>query len=67
MGYSECGQLHHGWRRIGSSSWDAPQELVGQPPTVTRQVQIGTTFDLDHIVEAHPCMEENNAVDRSYF
>jgi len=57
MGYPECGQPDRVWRRIGSSSWDAPEELVGQPPTVTRHVQIGTNFDLDQIVEAHPCRE----------
>jgi hypothetical protein len=67
MGYPECGQLHHGWRRIGGSSWDTPQDLVGQTPTVTRHVQIGTTFDLDQIVKAHPRMEEDKVVDRSYF
>jgi hypothetical protein len=30
-------------------------------------VQIGATFDLEQIVEAHVCMEENKVVDRSYF
>jgi hypothetical protein len=37
------------------------------PKTFTRHVQIGTTFDLEKIVEAHPRMEENKVVDRSYF
>jgi len=32
------------------------------PLTVTQYVQIGTTFDLDQIVEAYPCMEANNVV-----
>jgi hypothetical protein len=53
MGYPECGQPDHVWRRIGSSSWDAFQELVPQ----LLHGQIGTNFDLDQIVEAHPRME----------
>jgi len=44
-----------------------PLQLVGRTRTGTRHVQIGMTFDLDQIVEAHPRMEENKVVDRSYF
>ena len=35
------------------------QELVRQTPTGTRHVQIGMTFHLDQIVEAHRCVEGN--------
>jgi NADPH:quinone reductase-like Zn-dependent oxidoreductase len=37
------------------------QELVEQIAAGTLKVQIGTTFRLDEIVEAHRCMEENRA------
>ena len=37
------------------------QELVDQIAGGTLQVQIGKTFHLDEIVEAHRCMEENKA------
>jgi hypothetical protein len=37
------------------------QEPVGQTPTGTRHVQIGLTFHLDQIIEAHRCMEGNKA------
>jgi NADPH:quinone reductase-like Zn-dependent oxidoreductase len=37
------------------------QELVDQIAAGTLHVQIGKTFHLDEIVEAHHCMEENKA------
>jgi len=37
------------------------QELVKQIAEGTLSVQIGKTFRLDEIVEAHRCMEENKA------
>ncbi len=37
------------------------QELVDQIAAGTLKVQIGKTFRLDEIVEAHRCMEENKA------
>jgi len=37
------------------------QELVDQIAAGTLHVQIGKTFHLDEIVEAHRCMEENKA------
>jgi NADPH:quinone reductase-like Zn-dependent oxidoreductase len=37
------------------------QELVDQIAGATLHVQIGKTFHLDEIVEAHRCMEENKA------
>jgi NADPH:quinone reductase-like Zn-dependent oxidoreductase len=37
------------------------QELVDQITAGTLHVQIGRTFHLDQIVEAHRCMEENKA------
>ncbi len=37
------------------------QELVDQIEAGTLRVQVGRTFPLDEIVEAHRCMEENNA------
>jgi len=37
------------------------QELVDQISSGTMHVQIGKTFHLDQIVEAHRCMEENKA------
>jgi NADPH:quinone reductase-like Zn-dependent oxidoreductase len=37
------------------------QELVDQIAGGTLHVQIGKTFHLDEIVEAHRCMEENKA------
>ncbi len=40
---------------------DALQELVDQISAGTLHVQIGKTFHLDQIVEAHRCVEENKA------
>jgi len=37
------------------------QELVDQIAAGTLRVQVGKTFHLDEIVEAHRCMEENKA------
>lgn len=37
------------------------QELVDQVATGTLRVQVGRTFRLDEIAEAHRCMEENRA------
>jgi NADPH:quinone reductase-like Zn-dependent oxidoreductase len=37
------------------------EELVGQIAASTLRVQVGRTFRLDDIVEAHRCMEENSA------
>jgi NADPH:quinone reductase-like Zn-dependent oxidoreductase len=37
------------------------QELVDQIAAGTLRVQIGKTFSLDEIVEAHRVMEENKA------
>ena len=37
------------------------QQLVEQVETGTLRVQIGKTFQLDQIVEAHRSMEENKA------
>jgi NADPH:quinone reductase-like Zn-dependent oxidoreductase len=37
------------------------QELVDQVAAGTLQVQVGRVFQLDDIVEAHRCMEENKA------
>jgi NADPH:quinone reductase-like Zn-dependent oxidoreductase len=37
------------------------QELVEQIAAGTLQVQVGRTFHLDEIAEAHRCMEENKA------
>ena len=37
------------------------QELVAQVAAGTIHVQVGRTFRLDEIVEAHRCMEENRA------
>ena len=37
------------------------QELVDQIAVGTMKVQVGRTFQLDEIVEAHRCMEENKA------
>ena len=37
------------------------EELVGQIAASTLRVQVGRTFRLDDIVEAHRCMEENRA------
>jgi NADPH:quinone reductase-like Zn-dependent oxidoreductase len=37
------------------------QELVEQVAAGTLRVQVGRTFHLDEIVEAHRCMEENKA------
>jgi NADPH:quinone reductase-like Zn-dependent oxidoreductase len=37
------------------------QELVEQVATGTLHIQLGRTFPLDEIVEAHRCMEENKA------
>jgi NADPH:quinone reductase-like Zn-dependent oxidoreductase len=37
------------------------QQLVEQVEAGTLHVQIGKTFQLDQIVEAHRSMEENNA------
>ena len=37
------------------------QDLVDQIAAGTLRVQVGKTFPLDQIVEAHRCMEENNA------
>ncbi len=36
-------------------------ELVEQIAAGTLRVQVGKTFHLDEIVEAHRCMEENQA------
>jgi NADPH:quinone reductase-like Zn-dependent oxidoreductase len=36
-------------------------ELVQQVAAGTLHVQVGKTFSLDEIVEAHRCMEENKA------
>ena len=37
------------------------QELIEQITVGTLKVQVGKIFHLDQIVEAHRCMEENNA------
>ena len=37
------------------------QELVQQIETGLLRLQVGQVFALDQIVEAHRCMEENNA------
>jgi NADPH:quinone reductase-like Zn-dependent oxidoreductase len=37
------------------------EELVEQIAAGTLPIQIGRTFHLDEIVEAHRCMEENKA------
>jgi len=37
------------------------EELVEQIAAGTLRVQVGQTFRLDDIVEAHRCMEENKA------
>jgi NADPH:quinone reductase-like Zn-dependent oxidoreductase len=37
------------------------QDLVEQIAAGTLHVQVGRTFHLDEIVEAHRCMEENKA------
>jgi NADPH:quinone reductase-like Zn-dependent oxidoreductase len=37
------------------------EELVEQIAAGTLHVQVGRTFHLDQIVEAHRCMEENKA------
>ena len=37
------------------------EELVEQITASTLRVQVGRTFRLDDIVEAHRCMEENRA------
>jgi NADPH:quinone reductase-like Zn-dependent oxidoreductase len=37
------------------------EELVDQIAAGTLPIQIGKTFRLDQIVEAHRCMEENKA------
>ena len=37
------------------------EELVEQIAAGTLRVQVGRTFRLDDIVEAHRCMEENRA------
>ena len=37
------------------------QQLVEQIAAGTLNVQVGKVFQLDHIVEAHRCMEENKA------
>ena len=37
------------------------EELVEQIAAGTLHVQVGKTFHLDEIVEAHRCMEENKA------
>ena len=37
------------------------EELVEQIAAGTLRVQVGRTFGLDDIVEAHRCMEENRA------
>jgi NADPH:quinone reductase-like Zn-dependent oxidoreductase len=37
------------------------QELVDKIAAGTLHVQVGRTFRLDEIVEAHRCMEENKA------
>ena len=37
------------------------EELVDQIATGTLHIQIGNVFQLDEIVEAHRCMEENKA------
>jgi NADPH:quinone reductase-like Zn-dependent oxidoreductase len=36
-------------------------ELVEQIAAGTLRIQVGRTFHLDEIVEAHRCMEENKA------
>jgi NADPH:quinone reductase-like Zn-dependent oxidoreductase len=38
-----------------------PWDLVEQIAVGTLRVQVGKTFQLDEIVEAHRCMEENKA------
>jgi NADPH:quinone reductase-like Zn-dependent oxidoreductase len=40
---------------------DALRELVDQISAGELHVQIGKTFHLDQIVEAHRCMKENKA------
>ena len=37
------------------------EDLVEQIAAGALHIQIGKTFQLDEIVEAHPCMEENKA------
>jgi NADPH:quinone reductase-like Zn-dependent oxidoreductase len=37
------------------------EELIGQIEAGTLRVQVGKTFSLDEIVDAHRCMEENKA------
>jgi NADPH:quinone reductase-like Zn-dependent oxidoreductase len=43
------------------------EELVEQIAAATLRVQVGKTFRLDDIVEAHRCMEENRAGVRSWY
>ena len=37
------------------------EDLIEQISAGTLKVQVGKTFHLDEIVEAHRCMEENKA------
>jgi NADPH:quinone reductase-like Zn-dependent oxidoreductase len=37
------------------------EDLIGQVEAGTLRVQVGKTFSLIEIVEAHRCMEENKA------